>query len=183
MYSLYFPIPSCLIISLRVPTNQALYAFTSIPKFWRVLDSISSLRAHAPTFVDGFTSVQMWYHSSNLSCVSSLANSDSCPSSSIWKYYVRLFQIFAPDIVGLNFVLLLAASNSASSVGFMSNILKYFGVVAPYFDSDQTLSAWALTYSFVKKIFSNRFNIPSLFGSVGSPASYLVGTLNVPIIW
>ena len=82
MYSLYFQGPSCCMIYFSVSTNHTMYSFTLFPKSCRVLDSISSLNAHAPAFVDGLTSVQMCSHSSTPSYSFSRSKMNSCPRSS-----------------------------------------------------------------------------------------------------
>ena len=141
-----------------------------------------SLRSHAPTSLDGFTSVRIWYHSCKPSYLLPLVNSDAYPSNSSRKSEVRMFHMLTPSIACLNFVGLLTASNSASSISFISTILKHFKVVVPYFDPEQTLSAWVLAYSHVKVLLSNRYIIPSFVRLAGSPASHSVGNLSIPII-
>lgn len=49
--------------------------------------------------------------------------------------------MFGPTIACLKFMGFLDVSNSVSSDSFVSSILKYFGVVVSYFDSNQTFSA------------------------------------------
>ena len=122
MYSLYFPVPSCLMISFLVSNSQMLYALMLYPNFSKLANSICSLSAQAPTLIEGFTEVLIWCHSCIPSYSLPRANSSSFPRSSIWKSDVRLFQMFAPAIACLNMVVFRALSSAASSAGGVAKI-------------------------------------------------------------